>query len=368
MIERSAATRSSEVVNPPAAMACAHGAPGELRVLAGTPLASWFRNAAALGSFRRGAFGQHPAVLPPRNRAWRSLAPSFEESLAMIARGGLAFQIAADRRHDRSGDPRRLARAVRSGATIFLPQIHQVLPRVMRLMVALRAALLGPFREECSFLFLVEGRGRTGMGLHHDGGVDALWIQIEGRRTVTVGPPVARRTPQEIRASPPAGDRRWATFDLEPGSLFSLPPWTPHEVVCHGRSLALSLTWAAPRHRRQRGAARSLTRWDVVSGRVSPMPSRRPDRLWTQVPVLTGPIGPDRRTFTLWTPDGSLDLPATARPLARRLVLMPSLRRPDARPPAALRLLTDLGILAPHDLPLRILPEDPETLDGWRFA
>ena len=287
-----------------------------------------------------------------------------------MAGSGLPFQIAASRRYDRSGDPRRLARAVRAGATVFMPQIHEVLPRVMRLMVALRVALLGAFREECSFLFLVEGRGRPGMGLHHDGDVDALWVQFEGRRTVTVGPAVPRGTPLDIATSPPAGDPRWATFDLEPGSLFSLPPWTPHDVVCHARSLALSLTWKRPRRPRRRAPharVQSLTRWDVASGRVSAMPPPEPERLWTQVPVLAGPLGRDHRAFTLWTPDGALRLPAALRPFVQRLALMPAVRTRDAKPAAALRLLTGLGVLAPHDLPLRIVPEAPEGLDGWRF-
>jgi hypothetical protein len=71
----------------------------------------------------------------------------------------------------------------------------------------------------------------------------------------------------------------------------------------------------------------------------------------------------------LWTPDGMLRLPATARGLAARLALMPSLPVPGARQPsAALRRLARLGVLAPHDLPRRIVPDAPATLDGWHFA
>ena len=98
------------------------------------------------------------------------------------------------------------------------------------------------------------------------------------------------------------------------------------------------------------------------------MPRRQRDRFWTQAPVLAGPLGPDRRTFTLWTPDGAIRLPAAMHPLARGLQLMPAMRARAARSSAALQRLTRLGILAPHDLPLRILPEDPRALDGWRFA
>jgi hypothetical protein len=35
---------------------------------------------------------------------------------------------------------------------------------------------------------------------------------------------------------------------------------------------------------------------------------------------------------------------------------------------AGLEPLIAAGILAPHDLPLRIRPADPSALDGWRFA
>jgi JmjC domain len=287
-----------------------------------------------------------------------------------MAASGLPFQIASDRRYDRSGDPRHLSRALDNGATVFMPQIHQVLPRVTRLMVALRVALLGPFREECSFLFLVDGRGRTGMGLHHDGNVDAFWLQLEGRRTVTLGPPVPRGTPLDIKRRPPAGDRHWVTLHLEPGTLFHMPPRTPHDVVCHARSLALSLTWAHPRRRRppERARLESLVAWDVASGRVAAMPPRRPSRLWTQVPALAGRTDRARRTFTLRTPEGGFRLPATTRPLASRLAFMPAVDVRAVGDADGVRLLRRLGILAPQDLPLRIVPADPEALEGWRFA
>ena len=136
-------------------------------------------------------------VLPPRDRAWRAVVPGFAECVTM-AGDGLPFQVVAERHVDRSGDPRRLAAALAAGQTVYLPQVHQVLPRLMRLMVALRVAFLGPGRDECSYLFVVEGTGRPGMGLHHDGEVDAFWLQLEGRRTVTVGPRVPRGTPEDL--------------------------------------------------------------------------------------------------------------------------------------------------------------------------
>jgi hypothetical protein len=35
---------------------------------------------------------------------------------------------------------------------------------------------------------------------------------------------------------------------------------------------------------------------------------------------------------------------------------------------AGLAPLVDAGILGPQDLPVRIRPDDPAALDGWRFA
>jgi len=326
-----------------------------------SPLGTWFGGGAALGRFRRTRLGRLPVVLAPRNGDWRHLAPDFAGAVAM-ALSGLPSQIARARRYERTPDRPRLQRALASGATVFLPQVHQVLPRLMRLMVALRTALLGPLREEYSFLFLVEGRGQTGMGFHHDGPVDAFWLQLEGRRSVTLGPPVAPGTPPDLEPPRRPGSG-WRTLRLAPGTLFHLPPWTPHDVVCHGRSLALSLTWGPPRARASPDArTRALLAWDVVSGRVDAMPPTSRSRLFTQVPTLL-------RGRTLVTPDGALRLPSEARRLAARLALMPRLRRPgDARGRAAVAPLLEHGIVAPEDLPLRIVPAAPRSLDGWRFA
>lgn len=337
-----------------------------------SPLATWLRDAAAVARFRRRHLGRRSALLTPRDRAWRIVAPAFEGARELAA-SGVPFHVVADRRYDRSGDRGRLRRALAEGATVYLPQIHQVLPRLMRLMVALRASLLGPFREEASFLFLVEGRGRPGMGLHHDGSVDAFWVQLVGRRTVTVGPRVRPGTRHDLddRQARP-GRRGWWTADLEPGTLLYLPPYTPHAVVCRGRSLALSLTWGARRRGlppRPRAVAAALTDWDVVSGRAVPPPRPRRGRLWAQVPALAGPLDRARRRFPLWTPAGALWLPAAAQPLARGLAAMPSLSRAEVRGHGdAFSLLLAHGILADEDLPLRIVPDNPRALDGWRFA
>jgi hypothetical protein len=138
-----------------------------------SPLSTWFPTEAAVRRFRRERLGRAATVLPPRDDAWRGLAPDFAGAVA-LASSGVPVQIASMRRYDRAPNATALAAAMADGGTIFLPQSHQVLPRVMRLMVALRAAFLGPFREECSFLFVVDGKGREGMGLHHDGDVDAF--------------------------------------------------------------------------------------------------------------------------------------------------------------------------------------------------
>jgi hypothetical protein len=335
-----------------------------------SPLATWFAGPAALERFRTRQLGRTPTVLRPRDRAWRDVVPDFATAVAM-AGTGTPFQIVLDRRYDRSGNPRRLGTALATGATIFLPQIHHVLPRLARLMVALRVELLGPLREETSFLFIVEGRSRPGMGPHHDGPVDAFWLQLDGRRTVTLGPPVRRGTPADLDPRQARRGRGWRTLELPPGTLLYLPPWTPHGVVCHERSLALSLTWgpAGPRARRATPRARQvgLAAWDVVSGHVDAVPAPSRSDLWTQIPAVAGPL--TREGFELVTPDGTVRLPATAYRLACRLASMPRIRpAPGRRSRDALAPLLAPGILAPQDLPRRVRPDDQRALEGWRFG
>jgi hypothetical protein len=298
-----------------------------------------------------------PIVFPARDRAWRTLAPGFSE-LVRLARAGLPFQIAADRRYDRSGRAARLGPALRAGKTAFVPQIHQVLPRVMRLMVAIRIGLLGPRQDECSFLFLVDGRGREGLGLHHDGDVHAFWIQLAGRRTVTLGPPVARGTPQELSDD----DRRTATLitrALAPGTLLYLPPRTPHRVVCYERSVALSLTWSVARGRTGTPA------WNVASGFAPHRPSASRTRVWTQVPTRLDARASERPRLVL--PDGPrVPVPRATRRLASDLAMMATFSRGSLE--GSLSILEEHGVVGPEDLPLVIVPDRPRTLDGWRFA
>jgi hypothetical protein len=304
-------------------------------------------------------------VLTPRDRQWRRIVPGWADCVR-LARGGLPFHVVENRRYDRSGDARKLRRALDSGATIYLPQVHEALPRVARLMVAIRASVLGPFRDEASFLFLVEGRGREGMGLHHDGRVDALWLQLEGRRSVTIGPRVRPGTPEDLGDDPlERGAPGWRTLDLAPGTLFYLPPFTPHRVICRGRSLALSLTWSAPRRVRRSARARALATWPVASGRAVGIPGPSSTYLWSQVPAVL-----DARGTSLLTPEGRIDLPRSARPLARELAAMPAVPRAMLRGPhrAAVAALVAHGVLDARDLPEAIVPANPRALDGWRFA
>jgi hypothetical protein len=322
--------------------------------------------AAALARLRR-RLGRAPLVLAPRDRRWRDIAPPWADCLALI-RSGLPFHVVAERRYDRTARPARLGPALARGATVYAPQAHEVLPRVARLMVAIRADLLGARREACSFLFLVDGRGREGMGLHHDGPVDAFWLQLEGRRRVTVGPRVARGTPEDLDTGRAVrGGPGWRTFDLGPGTLFHLPPFVPHRVICPGRSLALSLTWSpAPRRLAGRARLAALAAWPVVSGRATAIPpSGR--RLWPQVPaVAAGGRGP----VTLVTAWGRIALPASARALTGALAAMASLDRAALRGPhrTALERLLAHGVLDARDLPVAIRPADPSALDGWRFG
>ena len=326
-----------------------------------TPLTSWFPDAAALAAARRTLSSRRPSLFRPRDRAWRDLAPPFDEVVDLTV-GGLPFQIAAERRYDRSGRVARLRPALAAGKTVFLPQVHQVLPRVMRLMVALRAAFLGGGgREECSFLFLVEGTGREGLGMHHDGEVHAFWLQLEGRRTVTLGRPVRRGTPQDL---PDAFAQRggFTTRALPPGSLLYLPPRTPHRVVCYGRSLAVSLTWSA---RRTSSRAETATTWDVASGRVPARPAVSRSRVWTQVPVVTA--RPRDGSVMLALADGSrARVPRSVRRIAAPLAMMASFSR--AAVGDALPALLALGIVGPQDVPRVVVPDAPASLDGWRFA
>jgi hypothetical protein len=321
-----------------------------------SPLASWFAGPPAMRRFARRVLNRRVVLLRARDDAWRTLAPRFAGAVA-LTRTGMPFQTALERRYDRTGDPRRLSGALARGATIYVPQAHQVLPRVARLMVAFCGHLLGTRAEETSFLFLVDGRGRDGFGLHHDGEVDAFWVQLEGHRTVTLGPPVAPRTALDLDARR-AADRGWRTLQLPPGSLLYMPARIPHAVVCHGRSLALSLTWS-----RRRSRTHSVP-WDVASGRARPRPCRDPRWLWTQVPVTAGPLDRARGRFRLQTPDGAAWLPAKAHSLARRLTGMPAV----ARRSRGAEPLIALGVLAPEDLPQAVVPAAPRALDGWRFA
>ncbi|MBI1854067.1 MAG: cupin-like domain-containing protein [Planctomycetes bacterium] len=400
------------------------------------PLASWFASRIDLVRFRDASVGRASAVLAPRDSAHRMIVPDFAGSLD-LARSGLPFHAVLERDHDRSPDSARVDRLLAEGRTIFLVQPHQVLPRLARLIVAIRAAFLGPFRNPCSFLFLAGGDGREGMGLHHDGNVDSFWLQIEGRRTVTFGPPVSEDTPEDMnessrdpssarpvskppRETKPESPRRrmpgYRTLALEPGSLLYMPPRTPHRVVCFERSLAVSLTFpesdprdairtlvddarfeldaaldplspapiarllddAGTRIARsardpiqvQKLLAAGLAAWDVARGSTRGATRRDANRLWFQRPVVAGAVDRRSRTIPLFAGDGmTVRVPASAASIACDFVLMPSLHREAiACLGRSIGALVESGLVAFHDLPLRIEPDDLDSLDGWNFA
>ena len=212
------------------------------------------------------------------------------------------------------------------------------------------------------------------MGLHHDGEVDAFWLQLEGRRTVTIGPRVRAGTPEELdeRLARESAARGGAPSTSSPASLFHLPARTPHAVVCRRRSLAVTLTWARAARLPGPTAEDAVSTdaplaWDVVVG-ASPSRSRRPTR------ARSG-----RRCRSSPAASAASATCACGRPTAKGRGCPPApppgpTGSPDAAPLRALAVdaglepLIGAGLLGPHDLPLRIRPADPAALDGWRFA
>jgi hypothetical protein len=180
-------------------------------------------------------------VFPALDQDWRHLIPGYAACVA-FTQMGLPFHSVLEGSHDTEPDHERIPEDLKAGRSIVLLQPHELMPRLARLMVALRATFFGPFFKESSYLFMTEGLGRPGMALHHDGETHSFWLQLEGRRTVTLGPAAAEGSEIEPESVDPNGPD-WTTLELTPGSLFYMAPWTLHRVVCHERSLALSLTW-----------------------------------------------------------------------------------------------------------------------------
>jgi hypothetical protein len=91
--------------------------------------------------------------------------------------------------------------------------------------------------------------------------------------------------------------------------------------------------------------------------------------LWTQVPAVAGRVDRGHREFPLWLPGAAeIRLPAALRPLAAKLVAMPSWHVPPGSRSDGLAALVEHGLVGPRELPLWIIPADPDALDGWRFA
>ena len=182
----------------------------------------------------------------------------------------------------------------------------------------------------------------------------------------------ARARLQDLAVHGRTPGRGWRTLDLVPGTLFHLPPWTPHDVVCHGRSLALSLTWRDrdARERRARRGPRARAGRVGRRLRLASTRSRRSlaARLWTQMPAIAAP----RRGGAFDLVDARRRrsrLPAAARRRrTHRLAAMPSFAVPPRGvAPRALAPCSSTESSSPQDLPLRIVPTDPQALDGWRF-
>ena len=185
--------------------------------------------------------------------------------------------------------------------------------------------------------------------------VDAFWLQLEGRRTVTLGAPVARGTPADLPAGA-AGRGTWRTLDAESGDALA-----PAPVDTARRRLPRPLAGAVahlddgagPRGPRARAA---LAAWDIASGSVDRIPSVSRRRLWTQIPAIAGPRR--RGTFRLTTPDGVVDLPIAARPLANA---WPRCRGSPRRPRAVRRRRYRRSRARPRrpsGSPARIIPEN----------
>jgi hypothetical protein len=397
---------------------------GGTRVIQFHPLQSWFETIP--GPAELPSSLAH--VLAPRDEAWREIVPGYETCVE-LTRLGLPFHAVREGMHEEEPQHAEIPSYLREGKSIILIQPHELMPRLMRLIVALRAAFFGPFQEESAYLFMTEGRGQPGMALHHDGEAHSVWLQLAGTRTVALGPQVPPGT--ELEPEPAAfgmAGPGWSTVQLTPGSLFFLQPRVLHKVVCHERSLALSLTWeptpgdevmaawlklaagtssglfagiaAAPdpvalSARIQRAChelaegpggwedlgrrlySERLTRWDLVAGKPvqdlpglpRDAPASRPARglLWARRPaVLDADVGGAATLFT------GLESFPVARPesVPRELASMPCWKAAawSGADPQLLETLLAEGILASTDLPLLIEPEDLDELSGWDFA
>jgi hypothetical protein len=105
----------------------------------------------------------------------------------------------------------------------------------------------------------------------------------------------------------------------------------------------------------------------VVSGRAERIPPARPERLWTQVPVRTVPAARGDGAALVVAGAHELRLPPAALQVASALLTMPALAVTGPLT-SAVGFLVEHGVLAPRDLPERVIPADLGALDGWRFA
>jgi hypothetical protein len=120
------------------------------------------RRRADVSALHGRVLGRRVALIPARDEAWRTVTPGSRATVR--ARTGSASRSTpcSSGATIASGDRRARARAG-DARDRYVPQIHQVLPRVARLMVALREELLGHVPTSVVSV-LVHGRGREGMG------------------------------------------------------------------------------------------------------------------------------------------------------------------------------------------------------------
>ena len=284
-----------------------------------------------------------------------------------MAAGGVPFQIAAERRYDRSGDPRPLRRALDEGAHRLLPQVHQVLPRLMRLIVALRVGAARSSKRRV----LVSVRRR---GARADG--DGTSPRRAGGRVLAPARGAAhgharrRRSRRERPGSAVHGrrPRGVAHARARPGE-----PLPPAPVDAARRRLPRPLAGALAHV--GDGAGSRVTRDAPPRWRRGTSPPARSMRIppvSRRATVDSGPgdRGPARHGGAV-PPDDARRRRRPSGTAARRIGAGRDAVRspvPDARRHAALRLASRARDRGAPGSSAADHPERPGQLDGWRFS
>ena len=176
-----------------------------------------------------------------------SLGVSVSEFDQLVA-AGVPYHLAKDGRQEERPDPKTVARKLAAGATLFLVQPHEYMPRLRRFIHQAGVAAGFSGRPARSFLFRVDRPGEKAMPLHDDGSSELLWLQLRGERFVTFGSGVRKGSHPEhcLPADRANGKTKgWFQGGLKAGSLLYLPPFAPHHVLCRKPSVAISIYWEA---------------------------------------------------------------------------------------------------------------------------